>query len=122
MRVASTILSVAALFWGFVQAPFLHIHVEETDHPATTFPHFHARVSQNAPGPTIGSHTADEDSIDVEWRIAPPQTVAFTLDLAISEAVIIRPPLVVSAAVAIPQPRAHDPPALAPRQPRSPPA
>ena len=123
MRVARTILSLAALFWGFVQAPFLHVHAEEADHPATTLAHLHAHVSQqHSPGPTIGAHTSDEDAIDIEWRIAQPPTIAFTPDLAITEAVVIEPPLIVSAAVSTLRPRGHDPPDLTPKQPRSPPA
>jgi hypothetical protein len=120
VRVAGTIPSIAALFCGLVQAPFLHIHVKDRGHPATTPAHLHAHVSQKATGPTIGAHTADEDAIDVEWCIAQP--VAFTLDLAIAEAVVIEPPLVVSASVSSLRPRGHDPPDLTPKQPRSPPA
>ena len=122
MRVAGVILSIAALFWGLVQAPFQHIHLEETDHPATPPVHLHAHVSQKAPGRTIGAHTADEDAIDVEWCITQPPTGIFALDLAVSESVVIEPPRVVSAAVSIPRPRGHDPPDLTPKQPRSPPA
>src|SRR5262245_49582824 len=122
VRTAGTILSVATLFWGFLQAPFLHFHVEESEHPATALTHLHAHVSHKAPGPTIGAHAADEDALEVEWRITQPPTVGFTLDLAISEAVAVVPSQVVSAAVSIPQPRAHDPPDLAPKQPRAPPA
>jgi hypothetical protein len=123
VRVARTILSLAALFWGFVQAPFLHVHAEEAVHPATTFAHLHAHASeQHWSGPTIGAHTPDEDAIDIEWRIAQPPTIAFTPALAITQAVVIEPPLIVSATVSIPRPRGHDPPDLTPKQPRSPPA
>jgi hypothetical protein len=119
---ASTILGIAALFWGFVQAPFLHIHVEETDHSAASLAHQHVHAVQSASGPAICAHTPDDDAIDVEWRIGLPQTVALAIDLAISDSVIIEPPPVVSAAVSILRPRGHDPPDLTPKQPRSPPA
>ena len=123
MRVARTILSLAALFWGFVQAPFLHVHAEEADHPATGLAHWHAHLSeQHTPSPIIGTHTPDDDAIDVEWRIAQPPAIAFTPDLAITEAIVIESPLVTSAAVSIVRPRGHDPPDLTPKQPRAPPA
>jgi hypothetical protein len=123
VRVALTILSLAALFWGFVQAPFLHVHAEEADHPTTTLAHMHVHGSeQHSPGPTISAHTPDEDAIDIEWRIAQPPTISSAPDLAITEAVVIEPPRIVSAAVSILRPRGHDPPDLIPKQPRSPPA
>ena len=122
MRAPGTILSIAALFWGFLQAPFFHIHAEELEHRATSPAHLHLHLASTEPGPTIGTHTADEDSIDVEWGIAPPSAVAFVFELAISDAVVIAPPQVVSAEVLIPKPRSHDPPDLTPRHPRPPPA
>lgn len=122
MRAPGSILSIAALFWGFLQAPFLHVHAGETDHPATSLTHLHVHASQVASGPTICAHTADDDAIDVEWRIAPPSGAAFSVDLAVSGTVLVAAPPVVSIALLIPQPRGHDPPNLTPKQPRAPPA
>ena len=123
MQQAATILSIVALFWGFLQAPFLHIHAEEGEHPATTLAHWHSHGSrQHAGGPTIGAHTPDDDALDVEWRIAPPSAAAYSLDLALSGTVTIAAPPAVSVALLIPQPRGHDPPDLVPKQPRAPPA
>ena len=122
MQASSTVLSIAALFWGFLQAPFLHIHAEELEHRSASPAHLHFPSTATGPAPILGAPTADEDSIEVEWGIAPPSAVAFVFELAVSEAVIIEPPRVVSAHVAIPKPRSHDPPDLRPNQPRSPPA
>ena len=109
-------------FLGLHQAPFLHIHAEETDHPATSPAHLHVHLAQKAPGPTICAHTADDDAIDVEWRIAPPSATTYSLDLAASGAVTVDGPPADSIALLIPQPRGHDPPDLIPKQPRAPPA
>jgi hypothetical protein len=79
-------------------------------------------VTRAAPSPTIAAHSADDDAIEIEWRIAPAPILSFALDLAMSGSVIIPPPQVVSLATSVPQPRAHDPPDIAPKQPRSPPA
>ena len=120
MQASGAILSIAALFWGFLQAPFLHIHAEETDHPATSLAHMHVHSAQTASGPTICAHTADDDAIDVEWRIAPPSAGVFPL--IVSGTVTVAAPAVVSIALLIPRPRGHDPPDLTPKQPRAPPA
>lgn len=121
MQQAATILSVVALFWGFLQAPFLHIHADETDHPAIPA-HLHFHVAHKAAGPAVCGHTADDDAVDVEWRIAAPSAAMHSFDLAVSGAVIVAPSPVASIALLIPQPRGHDPPDLSPKQPRAPPA
>ena len=124
VQAPGAILSIVALLWGFLPAPFLHIHSEEGDHPATSPVHVHVHTAAKASGPVIGVHTADEGAIDVEWTIAPPppSAIAFTLDLATSGAIIIAAPPVVAVPLLIPQTRGHDPPDLTPKQPRSPPA
>jgi len=122
VRAHGAILSIAALFWGFLEAPFLHVHAEETDHPATSLAHLHIRATQIAPGPAICAHTADDDAVDVEWRIAPPTASALSIDLAVSATVTVAAPPADSIALLIPQPRGHDPPDLTPKQPRAPPA
>ena len=122
VQAAGAVLSIAALFWGFLQAPFLHIHAEETDHPVASLAHLHVHAAQVASGPTLCTHTADDDAIDVEWRVAPPSGTEFSFDLAASGTVAVAPPPVVSIALLVPQPRGHDPPDLSPKQPRPPPA
>src|SRR5438445_10034033 len=92
VQAAGAVLSIAALFWGFLQAPFLHIHAEETDHPATSPVHLHVHVAQRALGPALCAHTADDDAIDVEWRIAPPSAATYSLDLAVSGTVTVAAP------------------------------
>jgi hypothetical protein len=120
---SGAILSLAALLWGFVQAPFFHIHTEHLDHPATAAPaHLHLHMAPRGESPIISAHTADDDAIDVEWSIAPTSVVVFAPDLAIAEAIPIPLPLLVSATVITPQYRAHDPPELTAKTPRAPPA
>jgi len=122
VRASGAILSIASLLLGLVQAPFLHVHGEETDHPAASLVHLHFHAPEIGSNPTICAHTADDDAIDVEWRIALPSSVGFPLHLAVSSTAFIAAPLLISIAVQIPQPRAHDPPDLTSKQPRSPPA
>jgi hypothetical protein len=124
VRAPGAVASIAALLWGFLQAPFFHIHPEDLDHSATSSPvHIHVRAASNTPGPTIGALTADDDAIDVPWSIVRPAGVAFALDLAVPESAMLIPaPALVSAAVPIPQRRGHDPPDVTPKHPRAPPA
>jgi hypothetical protein len=83
----------------------------------------HAHVSQQcSAGPAIGAHTPDDDAIDVEWRIAQPPTGLSAIELAVTEAIVVQPPGVVSEGVSSTRPRGHDPPDLTLKQPRSPPA
>ena len=42
---AGSFLSIAALFWAFTQAPLLHIHPFEEDHPSASVVH-QARLSR----------------------------------------------------------------------------
>jgi hypothetical protein len=123
VRTPGAILSTAALLWGFVQAPFFHIHPEDFDHPATSTPaHMHVHLVPLAPGPMLCALTADDDAVDVEWGIARTSAVSFAVDLSVPEAILIPAPTLVSAAVQTPQQRGHDPPELTPKQSRAPPA
>ena len=123
MRAHGAVASIAALLWGFLQAPFFHIHAEELDHPATSAPvHMHVRAASTSSGPAIGALTADDDAIDVLWSIAQPSAVVFAFNPGIPGAIAIPVPALASAAVPIPQRRGHDPPDLTPKQPRAPPA
>jgi hypothetical protein len=122
VRAPGTILSIAALSWGFLQAPFFHIHAEELEHRTTSPAHLHLHLAPTEAGQTIAAHTADEDSIEVEWGIALPSALAFVFELAICDAIVIMASQIISAEVLIPKPRSHDPPDLTPRHPRPPPA
>jgi hypothetical protein len=123
VRAPGAILSTAALLWGFVQAPFFHIHPEDFDHPApATLSHVHVRSAPAAPGPAISALTADDDAVDVEWGIARVSAVSLAVDLSIPDTILIPAPTFVSAAVQTPQQRGHDPPELTPKQSRAPPA
>jgi hypothetical protein len=122
VRIAGTILSSVGLLWGFVQAPFLHIHPEVGEHPITTIVHLHAPELRSSFGPTIHAPSPDDDVTYVDWCIASPRTVEFTVDLTIAAVAVTRPPAVVSAVSPIPRIRGHAPPDLTPTQPRSPPA
>src|SRR5262245_44891886 len=106
---------------AFAQAPFLHVHMEESDHPAAPLAHLHVPKCHDSPEPTIAAHSADDDAVVIEWRIAPPPTLTGTLDLPVWAAAVFEPPSVIAFVTDAPQPRGHDPPALSTRQPRSPP-
>ena len=122
VRAFGTILSTATLMWAFVQAPFLHVHLEESDRPPASLNHLHIPKSDSCTGPTIAAHSADDDAITIEWRIASPGAHPVIADLPVRRIAISEPPSVISFATDVPQPRAHDPPDLGPSQPRSPPA
>ena len=121
MREISAKLGIAALLSAFLQAPFLHIHADHSDHPASSIAHLHLPASSGSGGVAIGAHTPDEDAIEAEWHIAPPPVLDLLADLAVSEAGIVLPLPLFSEAVATPQPRGHDPPDFCPTSPRSPP-
>lgn len=122
MRPAGSFLSIAALFWAFMQAPFLHVHPFEEDHPAASVVHLHNHRGQQTDSPAIGIHTPDEDAIDQDWHIAPPPTFELAVSLPIASLVIDPPATTATAPVFVTRPRGHDPPDLSPKQPRSPPA
>jgi len=122
VRVARTILSIAALCWGFAQAPFLHIHPEEHDHAAASLAHVHSHESRQGSDLAIDTHTPDDDAIDVDWHIAAPQAVVVLPELSLAAALVVPPPVVAPAPALVEfQPRGHDPPDITPKQPRSPP-
>ncbi len=124
MRKFQISLGVATLLWGFVQAPFDHIHPgEELEHQATTAPvHLHVHGSFDVDGPAFAPRTADDDEIDVLWSLAKAAHGPFTPSPALAERVEIPLPPAVAEALVVPQPRAHDPPDYSPKIPRAPPA
>jgi hypothetical protein len=121
VKVSGLALSFAALSWGFLQAPFLHIHPDDHDHPATPPVHTHYHVAQRASAPAIDA--ADDDAIELEWSAMRPSGIDFHCDLGIPEgASIAAPTFSSSVAIQVPQYRGHDPPDLDSKQPRAPPA
>ena len=124
MRRLHITLGVATLLWGFLQAPFDHIHPgEELEHQATAAPvHLHVHGSIAVDGLALAPRTADDDEIDVLWSIAKAAQGFHAAPPALAERVEILPPAAVAEAVVVPQPRAHDPPESSPKIPRAPPA
>src|SRR4051794_9830369 len=122
LRITGPILCIATLLWGFTQAPFLHIHVEEVDHPAASLVHVHVHSAQKPSSPAIEAHPPDDDAIDLDWRVSTPQTSGLIFALAISDNAVVAPPVILATNVSVPRHRSHDPPDLIPKQPRSPPA
>ncbi len=122
MRVFGRLLSTAALLWGFIQAPFLHIHPEDLDHPpAPALGHLHLHELLPGPTPLISTHTDDDDAVDVGWNPLPVCFAAIPIARAASELPVPGPRLV-SALPPVPEQRAHDPPDASPLQSRAPPA
>ena len=123
MRVSGTILGTAALLLGFYQAPFLHIHPDDFDHPATsTIVHWHFHRSAVSPTPLIVGPADDDDAIDVGWNALGCSFTQVHFDCDIAEAVPLPAVALTSIPLPIPQRRGHDPPELAPKLPRAPPA
>jgi hypothetical protein len=125
VRTGGVSLGVIALLWGFLQAPFGHIHPGEEleDHQATAAPvHLHVHETFAGHGPFIAPHTADDDEIDVLWNAATSASVVVHADAELSERVLVPAPSVASAAILIPRHRGHDPPESSPKIPRAPPA
>ena len=123
MRTSGAILSIAALYWGFLQAPFLHIHAGELEHPAVSAPvHLHHHPAPHSRGIAIVAQTADDDAVETEWGLVQPHPVTIVADLTVPGKMWLPPPVVSSTVLPVPSQRGHDPPDLASKQPRSPPA
>src|SRR5260370_41972974 len=83
VRVPGAILSIVALFWGLLQAPFFHIHTEELDHSTAPIPvHLHIHVARHATGVAIVAETADDDAFETEWSATQPQPITILADIA----------------------------------------
>ena len=123
MRIGCVILSVLALLWGFLQAPFDHIHPEELEHQVTSgLVHLHLHATLAGHETYIATHTADDDEIDVQWSVTTTAHVVLHADTTLAERVFVPVPSVASIAILIPWHRGHDPPDSSPRVPRAPPA
>jgi hypothetical protein len=123
VRTRGVILGVLALLWGFLQAPFDHIHPEELEHQAITAPvHLHMHETFTGYGPLIAPRTADDDEIDVLWSVATSANIVLHADAELGERVPVSDPSLASVAVLVPRHRGHDPPEFSPKIPRAPPA
>ena len=124
MRTHGAILSIAGLFWGFLQAPFFHIHAGELEHAPVSVPvHLHGHLAPHASGFAIAAQTADDDAVETEWSVAQPQPFTIFADITAPLKTWLPSPLVFSSGVLpVPDQRGHDPPDLVSTQPRSPPA
>jgi hypothetical protein len=115
--------SLIVLLWGFLQGPFDHIHGEELEHAATTAPvHFHMHEARADFGACIGSHTADDDDIDVPWNAALAAPLVLHPETDLGEGISFPAPCFTSVAVSVARHRGHDPPDFSPKIPRAPPA
>ena len=123
MRTPGAILSIAALYWSFLQAPFFHVHAGDLEHPAVSVPvHLHGHFAPHTPCPAILAQTGDDDAVEIEWGALQPQTVTVVADIAVPGKICVPAPAFSSVALSVSRPRGHDPPDLAPKRPRSPPA
>lgn len=124
MRTGGVIFGVLTLLWGFLQAPFDHIHLgEEPEHQAVSAPvHLHVHGTFTGDGPFIAPRTADDDEIDVQWNAATSASLVVHAAAELSERVLVPAPSVASVAILVPRHRGHDPPESSPKIPRAPPA
>lgn len=123
VRVCGVILGVATLLWGFLQAPFDHIHPgEDFEHEAMSTP-VHLHEHEKFLGPSVEVYApAEDDEIDVLWNAATSANVVLHADFELAERVTVPTPSVLSAAILVPRHRGHDPPESSPKIPRAPPA
>jgi hypothetical protein len=122
VRTGNVILGVLALLWGFLQAPFDHIHPEELEHTVTSAPvHIHVHETLAGHSPSIGPHTADDDELDVLWSVTTSAHVVLHADAELGERVTVPGPSFASVGILVPRHRGHDPPEFSPKIPRAPP-
>lgn len=117
------IFGVFVLLWGFVQAPFDHIHPGEMEHEVTSAPvHIHGHEATAEHDAAIAPHTADDDEVDVLWSVTTAAPIVLHAGAELGERLTLPSPSRASAAVLVPQHRGHDPPDSSPKIPRAPPA
>jgi hypothetical protein len=123
VRIGKVTLFVVALLWGFLQAPFDHIHPEELEHQVTSVP-VHMHVHERLPGnsPSIAPYTADDDEVDVPWSVTTCAHVVLHGDAELGEQVTLPGPSLASVGILVPRHRGHDPPDFSSKIPRAPPA
>lgn len=123
MRTGNVTFGVLALLWGFLQAPFDHIHPEELEHQVTAAPvHIHVHEVLAGQGPAIAPHTADDDEVDVQWSVTTSAQVVLHADVELGERVTVPVPSLAGVGILVPRHRGHDPPGFSPKIPRAPPA
>jgi hypothetical protein len=118
------ILALTSLLWGFLQAPFDHIHPdEELEHQLTSAPvHLHGHETWTQQGAAIGPWTADDDEVDVLWSVTTTPHITVHASAALVARVVLPDLALAYAPNLIPRHRGHDPPALSSLIPRAPPA
>ena len=118
------LVSVVTLLLGFAQAPFYHVHGEELEHShGSGLAHMHLHIADEAEeGVHIEARTADDDAVDLVWSIAAPVGNDFQFEIDLAGVAVLPAP--VSAHARVPDIRfhSHDPPFVAARHLRGPPA
>jgi len=125
VRIGGVIFGVLTLLWGFLQAPFDHIHPgEDFAHQAASAPvHLHAHDAFSSNGPAATTCTpAEDDEIDVLWNAAACASLVLHMHAGLAERVSVPAPSIASVAILVPRHRGHDPPESSPKIPRAPPA
>jgi len=118
-------LGLATLLWGFLQAPFDHIHPgEDFEHEmASALVHVHEHATFAGKDVRLAEYSPVEDEeIDVLWNAAASAIFVLHADADLTGRVSLPAPSVASAAIVIPWHRGHDPPESSPKIPRAPPA
>jgi len=116
---------LATLLWGFLQAPFDHIHPgEDFEHEmAAALVHVHEHATFAGKDLRLAEYSPTEDEeIDVLWNAAAAANFVLHADAEPTGRVDEPDPSVASAAIVVPQHRGHDPPESSPKIPRAPPA
>lgn len=118
-------LSVAALLFGFAQAPFFHVHAEELEHShGSGLGHMHLRIANDdgEDGVHVEARTADDNALDVVWSVSSPSGHGFDFEFDSAGLASIVAPAAPATRVRVVRLHSHDPPAPKPVNPRAPPA
>jgi hypothetical protein len=117
------ILGLLALVWGFVQAPFAHVHSQDLDHThKSAVSHFHVRGAHHGSGTSLAARTADDDAVDALWSISTPRANLVHTDFEAAARFIPAAELQPHVTILLPRYQSHDPPLLTSLSPRAPPA
>lgn len=125
VRIGRVTLGLATLLWGFLQAPFDHIHPgEDFEHQmAASLVHVHEHAAFAGNNARLTEYSpAEDEEVDVLWNAAASANFVLHTDAELTGRVSVAATLVASAAIVVPWHRGHDPPESSPKIPRAPPA
>jgi len=124
LRAYQSAVLVLAMFFAFIEAPFLHTHQHESTrhHPGPAF-HLHfPSIEQGGNGPAFRSLNPDDDAQSLSWLSLTPTHLNPAAPPVPAEFFSVPAPESGRLAVDPRHRKGHDPPPLTPQNPRAPPA